>query len=136
MSEFRVIFVANDYDATVGFFTEVARAARESSEQERESSSMGLEVERSFGEIFRGTLLLAAAGRIEVLEDGAGWDTPGVAGVSVSWEITDADAEHARLVSAGTTIVRPPQLQPWGHKSFEVAGPDGLRIVLFEVVVQ
>jgi len=118
MAEFRVIFVAHDYDATVAFFTEV----------------MGLEVERSFGEIFRGTILLAAAGRIEVIEDGGGWDAPGVTGVSVSWQIADADAEHARLVSAGATIVRAPELQPWGHKSFEVAGPDGLRIVLFEVV--
>jgi len=118
MAEFRVIFVANDYDATVGFFTDV----------------MGLEVERSFGEIFRGTIFLAADGRIEVIEDGGGWDTPGVSGVSVSWEITDADAEHARLVSAGADIVRPPELQPWGHKSLEVAAPDGLRIILFEIV--
>ena len=118
MGEFRVIFVADDYDATVGFFTDV----------------MGLEVERSFGEIFRGTILLADPGRIEVIEDGGGWDTPGVTGVSVSWEIDDADAEHARLVSAGATIVRPPEMQPWGHKSLEVAGPDGLRIILFEIV--
>ena len=118
MAEFRVIFVANDYDATVGFFTDV----------------MGLEVERSFGEVFRGTILLAAAGRIEVIEDGGGWDRPGVSGVSVSWEIEDADAEHARLVAAGADIVRPVQLMPWGHKSFELAGPDGLRIILFEVV--
>ncbi len=118
MGEFRVIFVAEDYDATVGFFTEV----------------MGLEVERSFGEIFKGTILLAAAGRIEVIEASAGWDRPAVTGVSVSWQVTDADAEHARLVSAGATIVRSPQIQPWGHKSFELAGPDGLRIILFEVV--
>ena len=118
MAEFRVIFVADDYDATVGFFTDV----------------MGLEVERSFGEIFRGTILLAADGRIEVIEDGGGWDRPGVSGVSVSWEITDADAEHARLVSAGAEIVRPPEMQPWGHKSLEVAAPDGLRIILFEIV--
>ena len=120
MAEFRVIFVANDYDATVGFFTDV----------------MGLEVERSFGEIFRGTILLAAAGRIEVIEDGGGWDAPGVTGVSVSWEIADADAEHARLVAAGATIVRPPELQPWGHMSLEVAGPDGLRIILFQVMAE
>ena len=120
MAEFRVIFVAHDYDATVTFFTEV----------------MGLEVERSFGEIFRGTILLAAAGRIEVIEDGGGWDAPGVTGVSVSWQITDADVEHTRLVSAGATVVRAPELQPWGHKSLEVAGPDGLRIILFEVVAQ
>lgn len=118
MGEFRVIFVADDYDATVGFFTDV----------------MGLEVERSFGEIFRGTILLADPGRIEVIEDGGGWDRPGVSGVSVSWEIDDADAEHARLVAAGADIVRPVQLMPWGHKSFELAGPDGLRIILFEVV--
>ena len=118
MAEFRVIFVASDYDATVGFFTDV----------------MGLEVERSFGEIFRGTILLANAGRIEVIEDGGGWDSPGVTGVTVSWEIADADAEHARLVSAGAGIVRPPEMQPWGHKSLEVSGPDGLRIILFEIV--
>ena len=118
MAEFRVIFAANDYDATVGFFTEV----------------MGLEVERSFGEIFRGTILLAASGRIEVIEDGGGWDSPGVTGVTVSWEIADADAEHARLVAAGADILRPPELQPWGHKSLEVGAPDGLRIILFEIV--
>ncbi len=102
MAEFRVIFVASDYDATVGFFTDV----------------MGLEVERSFGEIFRGTILLAAAGRIEVIEDGAGWDTPGVSGVSVSWQIADADAEHARLVSAGATILRPPDPSLAGWRGF------------------
>ncbi len=117
MGEFRVIFAAADYDATVGFFTEV----------------MGLEVERSFGEIFKGAILLAADGRIEVIEAGSGWDEPGVTGVTVSWQIDDADAEHARLTSAGASIVRPPELQPWGHKSLEVAGPDGLRIILFEV---
>ena len=118
MPEFRVIFVANDYDATVGFFAEV----------------MGLEVERSFGEIFRGTILLAAAGRIEVIEDGAGWGHARSGGRLGVMGDHRRDAEHARLVSAGATIVRPPQLQPWGHKSFEVAGPDGLRIILFEVV--
>jgi len=118
MAEFRVIFTSADYDATVGFFTEV----------------MGLEVERSFGEIFRGTILLAADGRIEVIEAGSGWGEPGVTGVSVSWQIADANAEHERLVSAGAVVVRPPQLQPWGHKSFEIAGPDGLRIILFEVI--
>ena len=118
MGEFRVIFAAADYEAAVGFFADV----------------MGLEVERSFGEIFKGTILLAASGRIEVIEAGSGWDEPGVSGVTVSWQIDDAEAEHARLAAAGAVVVRPPELQPWGHKSLELAGPEGLRIILFEVL--
>jgi len=118
VSQFRVIFVADDYDSTVEFFSNI----------------MGLDVHIAFAETFRGTIFSAAAGFIEVIEDGAGWDSPGVSGVTVSWQIDDAAAEHARLLSAGADIVRPPELQPWGHKSLEVAGPDGLRIMLFEVV--
>ena len=118
MGEFRVIFVANDYDATVGFFSEV----------------MGLEVERSFGEIFRGTILLAAAGRIEVIEDGGRMGTrPGWRAYRCRGRSPTPTPSTPGSSPRAPVIVRPPELQPWGHKSLEVAGPDGLRIILFEV---
>ncbi len=123
MSQFRVIFVASDYDSTVEFFADV----------------VGLKVHLSFAESFRGTIFAAAAGFIEIIEDSAGsrnagFGTPGVSGVTVSWQVNNIDAEHSRLVSAGAQIVHPPELQPWGHKSLEVTGPDGLRIILFEIM--
>ena len=119
MAEFRVVFIASDYDRTVGFFTDV----------------MGLEVLRSFEEGGKGTILLAADGQIEVFDPGVGWGEPGVSGVSLAWEVADADAEHQRIVAAGGTVNGSPTMKPWGHKSFVVDGPDGWSITLFEIVV-
>ena len=119
MAEFRVVFVAADYDATVGFFTDV----------------MGLKLQRSFGDDQLGCIIEAADGLIEIF--GAAHDRPSdpVSGVVLAWEVADADAEHERLVAAGAEIVQVPELQPWGHKNFVVQGPDGWKITLFQIVV-
>ena len=90
MAEFRVIFTAADYDATVAFFTD----------------TMGLDVLRSWTEGGRGTILLAAAGQIEVFADDAGWGSPGVQGVRLAWEVDDADASCAELRERGAEILR------------------------------
>lgn len=119
MAEFRVNFVAHDYDASVSFFRDV----------------LGLEVLRSFEEGGRGTILLAADGQIEVFATDSGRGDPGVTGVALAWEIDDADAEHARIVANGGSVQGKPTLQPWGHKSFVVDGPDGWSITLYQIVV-
>ncbi len=119
MPEFRVVFVAADYDATVGFFTDV----------------MGLEVLRSFEEGGRGTVLLAADGQIEIFDAGPGDAPDPVSGARLAWEVADADAEHARLAAAGAEIMREPEMQPWGHKNFDVRGPDGWVFTLYEIVL-
>ena len=119
MAEFRVIFVAADYDATVGFFTDV----------------MALKLQRSFEEGQKGCIIEAGDGLIEIF--GTADDAPSdpVSGVVLAWEVADADAEHERLIAAGAEIVRVPELQPWGHKNFVVQGPDGWKITLFQIVV-
>ena len=115
MPELRGIFVAPDYYATVGFFTDV----------------MGLEKREEFAdEGARGCLLIAGDGLIEIF-DGAGGPGP-VSGVRLAIEV--ADAEHQRLKDAGARITRAPELQPWGHRNFDIQGPDGWDITLFEVV--
>ena len=118
MPEFRVVFVARDYEATTEFFIDVMR----------------LEVLRSFEEGGKGMILSAAGGQIEVFAPGD--DPPDlVSGATLAWEVADADVEHDRLIAAGAEILRPPQVQPWGHKSFVVEGPDGWVMTLFEIVV-
>ena len=119
MAEFRVAFMANDYDATVSFFRDM----------------MGCEVLRSFEDGGKGTILLAANGQIAVFAPGHGWGSPGVTGATLAWEVADADADHARIVAAGGVVSSPPTMQPWGHKNFGVEGPGGWAITLFEIVV-
>ena len=119
MAEFRVAFVGADYEATVRFFTDM----------------MGLDVLRSFEEGGKGTILTAADGQIEVFSPDAGRGTPGVTGVALAWEVSDADAEYERITAAGGETRTAPTMQPWGHKSFVVAGPDGWTITLYEIVV-
>ena len=72
---------------------------------------------------------------VEVLElDGVG--VPGVAPVNLvlSLFVADAQAAHAQLQRAGADIVRGLEDTPWGHRSFGVDDPDGLRIWIVEVL--
>lgn len=119
MAEFRVAFSADDYDATVSFFRD----------------TMGLEVLRSFEEGGRGTILCAADGQIEVFAAEDRGANPGVSGAMLAWEVEDADAAHASLVSRGATPHDEPTMKPWGHRSFSLDGPDGWMITLYQIVV-
>ena len=49
------------------------------------------------------------------------------------YDIEEAGVEHERLVAAGVTVVRPPQVEPWGLVELWVEDPDGVSIVLVEV---
>lgn len=118
MAEFRVLFVAEDYDRTTAFLRD----------------TMGLTVLRSWEEGGRGTIFIAADGQIEVFAADAGWGDAGVTGAALAWEVDDVDAAHDELVDRGAEILAPPTMQPWGHKNLKLAGPDGWTITLFEIV--
>ncbi len=119
MAEFRVAWVAHDYDATVAFFRD----------------TMGLEVLRSFEEGGRGTILLAADGQIEVFAADDPGASPGITGATLAWEVSDADVAHAEVTGRGAVALNEPTMKVWGHKSFAVEGPDGWTITLYEIVV-
>ena len=44
--------------------------------------------------------------------------------------VTDIDAEHDRLVTAGVPLLKQVVTEPWGQRRMQVAGPDGLVIEL------
>lgn len=56
------------------------------------------------------------------------------ANVALSIEVDDADELHDRFVDAGVAIARGLETASWGHRSFGVDDPDGLRIWFFHVV--
>ncbi len=85
----------------------------------------------------RGTLL-AFGGKadntvIEVIELG-NEAVPAVKPVNVvlSIEVDNVDAWHAELIQRGIPIARGLVDNPWGHRSFGIDDPDGLRIWYYQ----
>ena len=72
---------------------------------------------------------------IEVLdlEELAVPDTPPV-NLELSIEVQDVAEWHDRLVGAGVPISRGLEDTPWGHRSFGIDDPDGLRIWIYQEI--
>lgn len=51
-----------------------------------------------------------------------------VAGLILNFEVTDVDAEHARLVAAGLPILSPLRDEDFGLRHFITADPNGVLI--------
>ncbi|WP_328367991.1 VOC family protein [Micromonospora zamorensis] len=56
--------------------------------------------------------------------------TPGLAGVAVSFLVSDVDAATAAAVKAGAQVVDAPADQPWGERQSVLTDPDGHVICL------
>ncbi len=50
------------------------------------------------------------------------------AGVSVHFQIDEADAYWEHLRQVGVPLMEPPEDQPWGYREFGVKDPDGYEI--------
>jgi uncharacterized glyoxalase superfamily protein PhnB len=72
---------------------------------------------------------------IEVLELGDVC-VPGVAptNVELSLFVNDVGAVHDQLRARGVPITRELEDAPWGHRSFGIEDPDGLRIWMIQVL--
>jgi uncharacterized glyoxalase superfamily protein PhnB len=54
--------------------------------------------------------------------------------VELSIEVEDVAAWYDRLKAAGVTIARGLEDTPWGHRSFGIDDPDGMRIWVYKVI--
>jgi catechol 2,3-dioxygenase-like lactoylglutathione lyase family enzyme len=79
----------------------------------------------------------AQGAHIEVL-DMPGATVPGTPPVNVvlSVFVADVQAVHDGLVSAGAVIARGVEDTSWGHRSFGLDDPDGLRIWVVQDLVE
>ncbi len=117
MGQFRFLFTARDYDATVDFYTD----------------TLGLAVVHQWDDHGRGTIVAASGtGQIEIFEGGDVVEP--VAGAALAWEVDDVDSIHAALRQKGVEVLGEPQDQPWGHRNFSFRAPENLHITLFTVV--
>lgn len=113
----RVLVAPTDLRAAIRWYTDV----------------LGLEVYREYGEggVTAGVVLFLGGGFLELTGPRAG--APAGPGVSLWLQVPDVDAEHARLASAGVTVLEAPETMPWGLRECWLADPDGTRLCLVEV---
>ena len=71
-----------------------------------------------------------------VRHDHETWAAPtsGLQGAMLALEVSGVDAEHARLVAGGASVLKELVTEPWGQRRLQVAGPEGLVIELVQPV--
>jgi len=122
--QFRFAYFTPRYDETLSFYAD----------------RLGLPVLDSWDRTAddKGTVFGAASGRIEVLHrpldaavPGHFFDERSPQGAFMVVEVDDVDACHSRLKDNGVPVEAPLQDQSWGHRSFVIREPNGLRLYLY-----
>lgn len=118
--EFRIILRAMDYEKSVDFY----------------NSALELRVLNSWdrGPAERGTIFQAAAGMIEVLATppGAEYTPPGP--IEIAYEVEDVDAWYRHVQEKGIPIRGEIADKPWGHRSFSLTDPDGVKVIVYSII--
>jgi catechol 2,3-dioxygenase-like lactoylglutathione lyase family enzyme len=82
----------------------------------------------------RGALFDSGAGLIEVVEDSPDHPALPPQGVSIAIEVATVDTLYERLRQLGVAFADPIGDRPWGHRSFSLDDPAGLRLTFFQVL--
>ena len=108
----RVLYRPADYERSVAFYRDV----------------LGLHI---FREWVSGTVFFLGGGLLE-LSRSAGPVSDDK--LSLWLHVRDVDAEFARLRDKGVEVAEAPVTEPWGLREARVRDPDGLMLVLVEVL--
>jgi catechol 2,3-dioxygenase-like lactoylglutathione lyase family enzyme len=118
--EFRFIFRAKDYDASVAFY--------------RDGLELPIVGSWDRGPAERGTLFQAASGVIEVLAVRPGETYVQPQGMELSYEVNDVNGWYERVQEKGLPIKKGLADKPWGHRTFSVTDPDSIKVILYSVI--
>jgi len=118
--EFRFIFRAKDYEASLAFYR----------------GGLGLPVVGSWdrGPAERGMLFQAASGIIEVLALAPGREYTPPHGMEVAYEVDDVDEWYRRVQEKGLPIRGELADKPWDHRAFSLTDPDGIKVILYSII--
>ena len=118
--EFRFIFRAKDYEASLAFYRD----------------GLGLPVVDSWdrGPAERGTLFQAASGIVEVLALAPGEEYTPPRGMELAYEVNNVDDWYRRVQEKELLIRGKLANKPWGHRSFSLTDPDGIKVILYSII--
>jgi lactoylglutathione lyase len=119
-SDFRVVMTVERYDETVAFYRDTLRFPVVTAWEDEDPP---------------GTLLRAGGGTVEISAPGHRRSAQQPTGFSLMVRVPDPDALHERLRADGVEIVAGPRDRPWGYRDFEVADPNGVKVIFYAVVV-
>ncbi|HET9770122.1 MAG TPA: VOC family protein [Acidimicrobiia bacterium] len=108
----RVLLRPVDYDRSVAFYRDV----------------VGLHIYREWA---TRTVFFLGGGLLELSRSGGPVTDDKL---SLWLQVRDVDAEFDRLAAAGVTVVEAPVLEPWGLREARVRDPDGLQLILVEIL--
>jgi catechol 2,3-dioxygenase-like lactoylglutathione lyase family enzyme len=120
VGEFRFIFRAKDYEASVAFY--------------RDGLELPIISSWDRGPAERGTLFRAGSGVVEVLALHPGETYVPPQGMELSFEVDDVDGWYERVLEKGLPINKGLADKPWGHRTFSVNDPDAIKVILFSVI--
>ena len=118
--EFRFIFRAQNYDGSVAFY--------------RDGLELPIVGSWDRGPAERGTLFQAASGIIEVLARAPGRECVSLQGGELAYEVDGVDEQYRRVQEKGLPIRGELADKPWGHRSFSVTDPDGIKVILYSTI--
>ncbi|MBU0703743.1 MAG: VOC family protein [Chloroflexi bacterium] len=118
--KFRFIFRARDYEAAVTFY--------------RDGLELPVIGSWDRGPAERGTLFQAASGIIEVLARAPGRERVALQGGELAYEVDDVDERYRRVQEKGLPVRGELADKPWGHRSFSVTDPDGIKVILYSTI--
>lgn len=118
--EFRFIFRAKEYETSVAFY--------------REGLELPIVGSWDRGPAERGTLFQVGSGIIEVLALAPGKECVSLQGGELAYEVDDVDEWYRRVQEEGLPIKGELADKPWGHRSFSVTDPDGIKVILYSII--
>jgi len=118
--EFRFIFRAKDYEASVAFY--------------RDGLELPVVGSWDRGPSQRGTLFQAASGIIEVLALAPGDAYVPPQGMELGYEVDDVDEWYQRAQKKDLPVSKEIADRPWGHRTFSITDPDGIRVILYSII--
>ncbi|MDY7078363.1 MAG: VOC family protein [Chloroflexota bacterium] len=118
--EFRFIFRAKEYEASVSFY--------------RDGLELPIVGSWDRGPAERGALFQAASGIIEVLALAPGEEYTPLQGGELAYEVDDVDEWYRRVQEKGLSIRKELTDRPWGHRTFSVTDPDGIKVILYSII--
>jgi catechol 2,3-dioxygenase-like lactoylglutathione lyase family enzyme len=118
--EFRFIFRARDYEASLAFY--------------RDGLELPIVSSWDRGPAEKGTLFQAGSGIIEVLALAPGAEYVPLQGGELAYEVKDVDEWYRRIQDKGLPIRGELADKPWGHRTFSLTDPDGMKVILFTII--
>jgi catechol 2,3-dioxygenase-like lactoylglutathione lyase family enzyme len=118
--EFRIVFRAKDYEASVDFYT----------------NQLSLPVSAFWdrGPAERGTCYQAAAGTIEVLALPPGQAYVQPTGFEIAIEVENVDEIYQQCKQKKMSFRGELANKPWGHRAFSLNDPDGIKVIIYSII--